>query len=207
MTPQEFKEIWNLLGTLGIGAVIGAVVMFFVGKWFGAYAAKKGENLATKEDIAEITAEVKGVEHQFNELLESTKAGFAEVLEERKAHNTLRFSALEKRLQAHQEAFEHWRKLIRAPQEKVDSVVVECEQFWEKNCLYLEPSVRIAFVESYSAKTNILILQKHGGTGEQLIAEFRKMNAFPDILLEATKLPAFSPLERKGIMAKEPESQ
>ncbi|WP_407505228.1 hypothetical protein [Elizabethkingia miricola] len=55
-------EIANLILT---GLVFPAV--YFISKHFASsYFNKKGENLATKEDIAEITKEVKKVESMFN---------------------------------------------------------------------------------------------------------------------------------------------
>jgi hypothetical protein len=44
----------NLLGDLG-SFVLGCVVVYVFKPFLGSYSAKKGENLATKEDIAQIT--------------------------------------------------------------------------------------------------------------------------------------------------------
>lgn len=56
-----------LIGILAF--LLGLLVREFVPSYF----RKKGENLATKEDIAEITRSQKEVEHRFNELIEESK--------------------------------------------------------------------------------------------------------------------------------------
>jgi hypothetical protein len=55
----------------------------------------------------------------------------------------LRMAALDRRLQAHQEAYHLWQRLYWASSssddEQIMSVATESEQWWEQNCLYLEP--------------------------------------------------------------------
>ena len=90
---------------------VSLVLVFCVGALFGkylpSYLSKKGENLATKEDIAEITREVERVKSEHTERLE----GIAEHLRYR---NQLRLAALDRRLQAHQEAYALWQNLMTA---------------------------------------------------------------------------------------------
>ena len=52
------------------GFVLGLLTNSFLTKYFG----KKGENLATKEDISEITDKIETVKHDYARQLESTKA-------------------------------------------------------------------------------------------------------------------------------------
>jgi hypothetical protein len=85
--------------------ILIAAAAFFAGlvvrEFLPSYLRRKGENLATKEDIAAITELQKAVEHRFNELLEDSKQRHA-----------LRLAALDRRLAAHQEAFSLWRELL-----------------------------------------------------------------------------------------------
>ena len=53
-----------------IGFVLGLLINSYLPKYFG----KKGENLATKEDISEITNKIETVKHDYARQLESTKA-------------------------------------------------------------------------------------------------------------------------------------
>ena len=52
------------------GLVFGLLINSYLPKYFG----KKGENLATKEDISEITNKIETVKHDYARQLESTKA-------------------------------------------------------------------------------------------------------------------------------------
>lgn len=102
----EGQAIWYVLSAIIGGVLAGA----------GAYAAEKAKNRATKEDIREITRAVKEVE-----------AGFNKQLADLQAHHQLRMVAAERRIQAHQEAYdwiiqlklaisfstESWRPLIQ----------------------------------------------------------------------------------------------
>jgi hypothetical protein len=64
--------------------------------------------------------------------------------------NQLRLAALDKRLQAHQEAYSRWRKLLfnAANENTIGDIVIESQTWWEENCLYLDPKTRKLF---YSA--------------------------------------------------------
>lgn len=56
-----------------IGLVAGLILNNFLPKYFG----KKGENLATKEDISEITNKIETVKHDYAQQLEATKASLS----------------------------------------------------------------------------------------------------------------------------------
>jgi hypothetical protein len=59
-------DIWNILMVLFVGFLLGC----FLPKYFG----KKGENLATKEDISGITDRIESVKKDYAEQLASIKA-------------------------------------------------------------------------------------------------------------------------------------
>src|SRR5689334_15919765 len=63
----------------------------------------------------------------------------------------LRLAALDKRLQAHQEAFTLWQRLIFADRrnDEFSKVVTECQDWWQSNCLYLTSEARSAFRKAY----------------------------------------------------------
>jgi hypothetical protein len=81
------------------------LIIAAVGSFLGSYLRKKGENAATKEDVAVITKSIEGVRVQYNEQLESYKASL-------QLSNQLKLAALDKRLQKHQEAYTLWLKLL-----------------------------------------------------------------------------------------------
>lgn len=75
---------------------------------------------------------------------------------ELQARHTLRFAALDKRLQAHQEAFGLYRRaqqVIHQPAE-LESRIAACLEWYNDNGLYLEPSARTAFWSAYYATLN-----------------------------------------------------
>lgn len=82
----EIEKFFSLLGSLGLGAVIGALVVYLLLKSFlPSYLSEKGKNLATKEDIASITNKV-----------ESVKTDYAKVLEELRTNNQLKLAEIER---------------------------------------------------------------------------------------------------------------
>jgi hypothetical protein len=86
MSIEEIEKIVTIAGSFGLGAILGAVVLFyFLKSYIPAYLSEKGKNLATKEDVGAITEEV-----------ESVKSGYTEVLEEVKLGNQLKVSAIER---------------------------------------------------------------------------------------------------------------
>jgi len=135
LSPEELKSIveevitkHNLAPWWGYALII---FLSFAGGFFGAFAKKKGEIAATKK----YTEEIQKVAHQ-NQLL----------LEEHRTHNSLRMAAIDKRLQVHQQAYTLWKKLLSAVHsETIGSVVMECQSWWNENCLYLSPESREAF--------------------------------------------------------------
>ena len=68
----------------------------------------------------------------------------------------LSMAALEARLRIHQEAYTLWSQLRRSvhDRDKIIGVVGECQNWWEGNCLYLDPKVREAFRFAYMSAAN-----------------------------------------------------
>ena len=61
-----------------------------------------------------------------------------------------RLIVADRRLQAHQEAYTLWRKLVKhLHSEDIGTVVVECQDWWENNRLYLSHRSRNAFITAY----------------------------------------------------------
>ena len=55
--------------------LFGATVGFIINNYFGPYLRQKAQNLATKEDVTEITTLVENVKKDYTADLESLKAG------------------------------------------------------------------------------------------------------------------------------------
>jgi hypothetical protein len=80
-------------------------------------------------------------------------AGVQWITSERGFRHQLRMAAIEKRLAAHQKAYSLWRELKHNAHDSktIGDVVLRCQDWWEKNCLYLEPEAREAFFKAYIA--------------------------------------------------------
>ncbi|MGN2673457.1 hypothetical protein [Aliivibrio fischeri] len=86
MSISDVKDLVQMFGVFGIGAIIGAGFLFFILKsYLPSYFSEKAKNLATKEDIGEITSEV-----------EQVKSGYAEMLEEVRSNHQLRLASIER---------------------------------------------------------------------------------------------------------------
>lgn len=142
MTPEEISFLVGLLPGFGVGALVAAGVGYLLVKHFASgYLGQKGKNLADKEDIANLTRQVEEVKRQQAEMLEAVKF-----------RNQLRMAAIDRRLQAHQDAFTMLRELVKhAHGPELGKQVILCQDWWEKNCLYLEPQARQAFSDAYSS--------------------------------------------------------
>lgn len=86
MSISDVKDLVQMFGSFGIGSIVGAGFFFFILKSFlPSYFSEKAKNLATKEDIGQITSEV-----------EQVKSGYAEMLEEVKSNHQLRLASIER---------------------------------------------------------------------------------------------------------------
>lgn len=121
--------------------IVGGFAFRKLFKALDGYALEKGKNQATKEDLAQLTKIVEDIKQQNSVLLE-----------DRKATHQLRMAAIDKRLQAHQEAYALWRELVRlafGDPRLLGEKVMESQAWWDRNCLYLEPAARDAFFSAF----------------------------------------------------------
>ena len=132
-------------------AYLTMLVIAGLGSYFGTYVRKKAENKALHEDLEKITDKVEGVRSLYAERMENISHQNRLIIEQSSRRHQLRLAALEKRLDAHQQAYTLWRKLVDVvhKEDQVNSVVMECQDWWNKNCLYLEADARKAFVHAY----------------------------------------------------------
>jgi len=190
MTVEELKSLLSYVGAFGVGGIAFLVIAWlFLKSYLPSYLSQKAQNLATREDIAAITHEI-----------ESVKTQYATLIEDGKAKHQLRMAALDRRLQAHQEAFTLWRELLVATHgEAVGKVVLKCQEWWEKNCLYLEPTVRDAFVLAYSSANSHHAYLSNRADVSIIKENWENITGFPNILFKAVQLPALTELEAKSL--------
>lgn len=191
MNIQELRELLGYAGAFGAGGIVFVFIAWLLLKSYATnYLSKKGENLATREDIAAITDEIEGVKAQYTLLVENSKA-----------KHQLRMAALDRRLQAHQESFTLWREVFGSVYtDEIGGVVLKCQNWWEQNCLYLEPQVRDAFVNAYSAAHSHNSYVKSRAEGNIVPENWARITSFPNILFESVQLPPLTDVEKQALL-------
>jgi hypothetical protein len=183
----------QLLSAFGVGGLAtSAVVIYLLRNYLPAYLAAKAQNLATKEDIAEITDKV-----------ESVKTSYALLVEEFKAQHSLRVAALDARLRANQEAFTHWRRLSRVAHAGDDhekwEAALAAQTWWEENCLYLEPESRKALSTAFWAVLNLRTKVRESMGPERESAYWRHLSEAGDTILASVQLPSLTDAEKRRV--------
>jgi hypothetical protein len=183
MTTEQIDQIVEAISSLDRGNDLWALVVMIIvvpiisgaAAYYGSYLRKKGENLATKEDLRGITTTVESIRSVF----ETEKA--------------LKLAALGQRLEAHQKAYALWKKLVSVSNRKENGKecsehVMKCQEWWNENCLYLDDKAREAFRLSYMAahsRPNILA----SGHGESMRENFEIVIAAGEKIVAGAALP------------------
>lgn len=183
MTLAELQPLLNLVVPFGLGVGITLLCK----RYLPSYFSQKGKNLATREDIALITHEVERVRHDYRALLE-----------ELKARHQLRTAALDRRLQAHQEAFTYWLALARSHESR-EGAIRACESWWGANCVYLDPKVRAAFADAYLNAHLRAELLNMDGDPKEVTKAWDKVMAFPNVLFESIQLRSLTAAESQAL--------
>ncbi|MBE3720459.1 hypothetical protein HJ202_08395 [Vibrio parahaemolyticus] len=182
------------LGSFSTGLVTALMFVALITKFYiSAYLKEKAKNLATKEDISEITEAIEKVRSQYNEKLQELIYQNNVQLEGLKALNQLRVVAPERRLQAHQEAFALWRKMLSSlhSNERVN-VVMECQDWYNQNCLYLSAKSREAFSVAYGALAIHNDLLQDRTQPESVKRNYLEITNAGSIIVQSVELPALS---------------
>jgi hypothetical protein len=115
------------------------------------------------------------------------------MLEEVKARHQLRLAAVDKRLSVHQEAFTHWHSLYTTQLDGFDNIIKAASDWWNHNCIYLEPSVRDAFLNVMNQERLFRQRKLIGEIDlETIHRHWDEMTAFPSLLFDAMQIPRFS---------------
>jgi hypothetical protein len=189
-------------------AVISPIVTLLIvaGGYVVSYMQEKGKNRATSQDIGKLTRTVEHIKAENATRLAALSHQNAVLIERLKAAHELRFAAVDRRLQAHQEAFSRWRKLIaNIHKESIGPVAVECQAWWNDNALYLEPGVRNAFNRAYFAALDhraLLESSRDVGTDHKSIEDnMHFVINLGDVIMQAVALPSLTEQETKTACA------
>lgn len=74
-----------------------------------------------------------------------------------------RLAALDKRLETQQKAYSYWYELLWSlnNKDRLDEMIMKCQDFWKDNCLYLDPESRKSLKKTIS---NAIFLEQYNET-------------------------------------------
>jgi predicted acyl esterase len=185
---------------LAVLVVVGLGVIALLWRGYATtYASEKGKNLATREDVAEITRLVEEVKSTYLTQAKTLEHQNAILLERLKGNQALRMAASEKRLAAHQQAFSLWRKLyFSVHRDDVWGVVLECQSWWDENCLYLSAEARDAFNRAYMAAGHHRELAQNRDAAEDIKKNFDVIRRAGDAIVAGAALPSLGVREAES---------
>ena len=110
-----------------------------------------------------------------------------------------RIAALDKRLQAHQDAYALWRRLLIVDRqtEEVFRLLKECKEWWNNNCLYLSADAREAFRKSYIALEYLLQPPSIQAGREATKKDKEDLENAGEIIVSGVYLPSIGETEKK----------
>jgi hypothetical protein len=204
MTLADYITLSSYLGTLCFGAVVaGAIVFLFLKSFIPSYLSEKAKNLATKEDVDVITEKIEKVKGQYAENLQNLIHQNNLLLEELKGRQQLRLAAVDKRLQAHQEAFSLWRKLVSSVHSDTAwKVVLECQEWWNSNCIYLGQEARAAFNIAYSCASQHQDFLKDRSNPQLVKDNWKDIVGAGEAIVRSSELPSLGEKEANIIQSK-----
>ena len=204
MKLAELEVLLTYLGSFGLGAVVASVIVFlFLKSFLPSYLSQKAKNFATKEDVEFITKKIEGVKRQYAESLQSLIHQNNMLIEEIRGRQQLRLAAVDKRLQAHQEAFSLWRKLVTSVHhESIGEVVLDCQKWWDNNCLYLGQEAREAFNTAFHCAFNHGDFLRDRSNGPAVKDNWKNIIGAGQAIVKGAELPSLGEKEAEIIQDK-----
>jgi hypothetical protein len=184
---------------LSFWVLIGLMVLLTVFLIF--YLGSKREDSAEKEDainLAKQIADMRGLSERQLQILEQLhriapgQAG---------RHYGFRQAAMDKRLNAHQEAYILWWGMMEnlRSKERIAEVVNRCQKWWVQNCLYLTPEAREAFRKAYHAAILHPELVSNHGDKKEIQDTYNTVREAGRVLVKAVSPPSSSEEEYRPI--------
>jgi hypothetical protein len=116
------------------------------------------------------------------------------ILEQSSRRHQLRMAALERRIEVHQQGYTLWVKLVGSVyrEEQLGSVVIECQDWWQRHCLYLDGAGREAFRDAYMAATHHHDLVKAREDAQVLRENWATIMRAGELIVTAVELPSIA---------------
>jgi hypothetical protein len=131
-------------------------------------------------------------------LVGSLISGFVQyAMSEANMRQQLRLAALDRRLQAAQEAMSLWHRLRTANEKQDDELEVlrDCKVWWDKNSLYLTAEARDAFNKACRAAGDLFVARARRADWDEMKALSAIIDRAAPILAESVYLPPIGELE------------
>jgi hypothetical protein len=122
-------------------------------------------------------------------------------ISERQRITAFRMAGLDKRLEAHQEAYRLWNNMIRAldrTKEERGKAVEECDQWWINHCLYLDARSRKEFIDCVKQQGIYEALNRDYSLAEKKELHNRILNVLK-LLEEGVHLPPLGRIEKPPV--------
>jgi hypothetical protein len=182
-----------LIVVLNVVVIAGVTAIAYLQKTLNGYAVEKGKNLATREDVEQITRQVESVKADYAKQLLALEHAQKLLLEQSNQRHQLSMAVIERRLQAHQDAFSRSLQLSRLAHDKSEGVTDRLNgmlQWYSENCLYLAPEAGRAFVRACHAAHMHSSLVEGGPTSSTLVRDnWEVITLAPETIAAAVQLP------------------
>jgi hypothetical protein len=199
MNPDELKKLidttFDQISLIKWWHFLLLMLLSAIGAYIGTYLREKGKNVATKEDIGRITDEI-----------EKVKSIYAKEIENVREKQQLKLAAIEKRLECHQKAYALWRNLVWNVHnsDEIGKSVLECQEWWNNNCLFLSPKARESFLNAVFCAANHKDFLQDRSNIKLITDNWAKIMAAGKDISESVDLPSLVDYEDKFITRKEP---
>lgn len=132
------------------------VFVIFAKSYFPKYLENKAKNLATKEDMGEITSIVESIKQSKAIELELLAQQHRFEIMRLEQVNDLRMAALDKRLEVYQDAYELVYGMLEAVGHRAEEIKIlqKAGEFWKTKSLYMSEEVR-AKIDKAMLATNM----------------------------------------------------
>jgi hypothetical protein len=194
-----------------LGVQIVLTIGILILPWYlASYIARRTKNLATKEDIAEIARKVEAARATRTERVtaversEPRQQQASSAAVERSEQRQQSPGTVDRRLEAHQEAYALWWKLVDAVNndKKVMDVSLECQNWWVKNCLYLDAEARLAFNRAYFAAAARPALLRQSRDARPLEENWQLIFEAGEAIVRGVPLPSLGDAEYRSLPPK-----
>jgi hypothetical protein len=205
MKPEQVYEIIRKAleegVSLNLWSLLLLVVLVLLGSFVGSYVRMKGKDLATKEDIEQITNKVESIKSEYAKQLELLVQEHRVIYQGQERKYQLSVAALDKRLAAHQEAYSLWWELMgsASKRETVGDAVLRCQDWWVHNSLYLSTEAREAFRHAYHAASLHPELLAAHVDGKEIRENWETIREAGDTIVKAVALPNWSEEEYQPV--------